>query len=139
MPVITIDGVPAMLPMMIFEQADPSHLRTYQEKRDLVDRSQKYSLKLFDDAEVGARLVRYTMEMAKVFRPFDYGRFEFRVDARTGDIRLLEVNLNCNLWSEKLFARAATLAGFSHRDLVETIVAESMIRQIRPSVRRNAA
>src|SRR3546814_2056198 len=37
-PVITLDGAPAMLPMMIFEQADPTHLRTYQEKRDLVDR-----------------------------------------------------------------------------------------------------
>lgn len=138
-PVITTDGVPAMLPMMIFEQADPSHLRTYQEKRDLVDRSQKYSLKLFDDAEVGARLVRYTMEMAEVFRPFDYGRFEFRVDFATGEIRLLEVNLNCNLWSEKVFGRAAIAAGFTQADLIETIVAESMIRQLVGFARRNAA
>ena len=138
-PVITIDGVPAMLPMMIFEQSDPSHLRTYQEKRDLVDRSQKYSLELFDDAEVGARLVRYTAEMAEVFRPFDYGRFEFRVDFTTGEIRLLEVNLNCNLWSEKVFGRAAIAAGFTQADLIETIVAESMIRQLAGLVQRNAA
>ena len=138
-PVITIDGVPAMLPMMIFEQSDPSHLRTYQEKRDLVDRSQKYSLELFDDAEVGARLVRYTAEMATVFRPFDYGRFEFRVDFTTGEIRLLEVNLNCNLWSEKVFGRAAIAAGFTQADLIETIVAESMIRQLAGLVQRNAA
>ena len=138
-PVITIDGVPAMLPMMIFEQSDPSHLRTYQEKRDLVDRSQKYRLELFDDAEVGARLVRYTAEMATVFRPFDYGRFEFRVDFTTGEIRLLEVNLNCNLWSEKVFGRAAIAAGFTQADLIETIVAESMIRQLAGLVQRNAA
>lgn len=138
-PVITCRGAPAMLPMMIFEQADPSHLRTYQEKRDLVDRSQKYSLKLFDDADIDARLIDYTARMADIFRPFDYGRFEFRVDFATGDIRLLEVNLNCNLWSEKVFGRAAVAAGFSQADLIETIVAESMIRQLVGFARRDAA
>ncbi len=48
-PVITIDGEPQILPMLIFRQSDPSHLRTYYEKRDLVDRSQKYSLDPFTD------------------------------------------------------------------------------------------
>lgn len=138
-PVITIDGEPAMLPMMIFEQADPAHLRTYQEKRDLVDRSAKYSLKLFDDAAMRGQLLAYTRKMADVFRPFDYGRFEFRVDFATGEIRLLEVNLNCNLWSEKVFGRAAVAAGFSQADLIETIVAESMIRQLVGFARRDAA
>ncbi|BBB12572.1 D-alanine--D-alanine ligase family protein [Sphingopyxis sp. FD7] len=138
-PVITLRGAPAMLPMMIFEQADPGHLRTYQEKRDLVDRSQKYRLKLFDDAAMAARLIDYTARMADVFRPFDYGRFEFRVDFATGEIRLLEVNLNCNLWSEKVFGRAAVAAGFSQADLIETIVAESMIRQLVGFARKDAA
>ena len=138
-PVITIDGDLAMLPMMIFEQADPRHLRTYQEKRDLVDRSAKYSLKLFDDAAMNARLIDYTKLMGEIFRPFDYGRFEFRVDFTTGEIRLLEVNLNCNLWSEKVFGRAAVAAGVSQVDLIETIVAESMIRQLVGFARRDAA
>lgn len=138
-PVITCRGEPAMLPMMIFEQADPGHLRTYQEKRDLVDRSQKYSLKLFDDPEIGARLTEYTRALAEIFRPFDYGRFEFRVDFSTGEIRLLEINLNCNLWSEKVFGRAAVAAGFTQADLIETIVAESMIRQLAGFARRDAA
>jgi D-alanine-D-alanine ligase len=129
-----------MLPMMIFEQADPTHLRTYQEKRDLVDRSAKYSLKLLDAPEIGARLAAMTVQMAEVFRPFDFGRFEFRVDFDTGEVRLLEVNLNCNLWSEKVFGRAAVAAGFSQADLIETIVAESMLRQLAPAAaRRDAA
>lgn len=137
-PVITLDGDPAMLPMMIFEQADPAMLRTYKEKRDLVDRV-GYCVKRFDDPAIGARIVEYVARLADVFRPFDYGRFEFRVDAATGDVRLLEVNLNCNLWSEKLFARSAVLAGFTHSALIETIVAESMIRQIIRTAQRNAA
>ncbi|MBB5708303.1 D-alanine-D-alanine ligase [Sphingopyxis panaciterrulae] len=139
-PVITLDGAPAMLPMMIFEQADPTHLRTYQEKRDLVDRSAKYSLRLFDDPELAARIADHTWQMAEIFRPFDYGRFEFRVDFATGEVRLLEVNLNCNLWSEKVFGRAAVAAGFTQADLIETIVAESMIRQSpAAAVQRDAA
>ncbi|OHC98542.1 MAG: phosphoribosylglycinamide synthetase [Sphingopyxis sp. RIFCSPHIGHO2_01_FULL_65_24] len=139
-PVITQSGEPAMLPMMIFEQADPTHLRTYQEKRDLVDRSAKYSLKLFDEPEIGARIAALTAQMTEVFRPFDFGRFEFRVDFATGEVRLLEVNLNCNLWSEKVFGRAAVAAGFTQADLIETIVAESMLRQLAPAAaRRDAA
>lgn len=137
-PVITLDGDPAMLPMMIFEQTDPAMLRTYKEKRDLVDRV-GYSIKRFDDPEIGAQIIDYTARLAEVFRPFDYGRFEFRVDCTTGDVRLLEVNLNCNLWSEKLFARSAAVAGFTHSALIETIVAESMIRQIVRTAQRNAA
>jgi len=138
-PVITLGGEPAMLPMMIFEQADPTHLRTYQEKRDLVDRSAKYSLRLLEGSPVAARIAELTAQMVEIFRPFDYGRFEFRVDFATGEIRLLEVNLNCNLWSEKVFGRAAIAAGFSQADLIETIVAESMIRQIGASERRKDA
>ncbi len=139
-PVITLGGAPAILPMMIFEQADPTHLRTYQEKRDLVDRSAKYSLRLFDDAELEARIAAHTRQMVEVFRPFDYGRFEFRVDFASGEVRLLEVNLNCNLWSEKVFGRAAVAAGFTQADLIETIVAESMIRQVEAAgARRDAA
>lgn len=138
-PVITIDGAPAMLPMMIFEQADPTHLRTYQEKRDLVDRSAKYSLKLLDAPGIGERIAAMTTQMAEIFRPFDFGRFEFRVDFETGDVRLLEVNLNCNLWSEKVFGRAAVAAGFSQADLIETIVAESMLRQLAPAAARKDA
>ena len=138
-PMITIDGVPAMLPMMIFEQADPTHLRTYQEKRDLVDRSAKYSLKLLDAPEIGERIAAMTTQMAEIFRPFDFGRFEFRVDFDSGEVRLLEVNLNCNLWSEKVFGRAAVAAGFSQADLIETIVAESMLRQLAPAAMRRVA
>lgn len=128
-PVITSGGVPTLLPMMIFEQRDPTHLRTYQEKRDLVDRRQKYCLSLFEDSRFTALIAALTARMIDVFAPFDYGRFEFRIDVASGAIHLLEVNLNCNLWSEKVFGRAAVAAGFSQSDLIETILTESVLRQ----------
>jgi D-alanine-D-alanine ligase len=128
-PVIIANGRPTIMPMMQFLQADPAHLRTYYEKRDLVDRSNKYSLVAYDRPAMVERIAAMTDTMIKVFEPFDYGRFEFRVNDETGDIQFLEVNLNCNLWSEKVFGRSAILAGMTQEELIETIVAESLIRQ----------
>jgi D-alanine-D-alanine ligase len=127
-PVITLAGRPHIMPMMLFEQADASHLRTYAEKRDLTDRSHKYRLVHFDDSVLARSIEAMTRELITVFEPFDYGRFEFRVDEISGDIQFLEVNLNCNLWSQKVFGRSAALAGISQHELIETILAESLIR-----------
>ena len=126
-PVITV-GDPVILPKMIFRQADPDHLRTYYEKRDLVDRSAKYSLDSFEDEAVSEKISEYTRLLYAEYRPFDYGRWEFRVNEQTGEVNFLEVNLNCNLWSEKVFGRAATLAGLTQAELIETILADSRRR-----------
>lgn len=128
-PVIHCGGLPTIMPMMLFEQTDPSHLRTYQEKRDLVEREQKYRLVPFEGSEWAPKIAEYTKMMAGIFFPFDYGRFEFRLDERNGKLHMLEVNLNCNLWSQKVFGKSAELAGWSHADLIETILCESLMRQ----------
>ena len=128
MPVVTVNGEPVILPMLIFRQADPSHLRTYEEKRDLVDRSQKYSLDPFENKDMIAQITEYTQKAMQEYRPFDYGRFEFRVNEETGEITFLELNLNCNLWSQKVFGRAAKLAGWTQEALIETLVAEGLAR-----------
>lgn len=128
-PVITKDGAPYIMPMMLFEQADPSHLRTHEEKRDLADRAGKYELHPFTDEALGRRIRAMTQAMIDVFWPFDYGRFEFRVDEVTSEINFLEVNLNCNLWSAKVFGRSAGLMGWSQHELIQTILGESLLRQ----------
>ena len=128
-PVITVDGEPVILPMLMFEQADPSHLRTYYEKRDLVDRAQKYKLVPFGAGEQWySRIHELTREILTEFVPFDYGRFEFRLDREGGKVQFLEVNLNANLWSEKVYGRSAQLAGWSQSELIETILCESLRR-----------
>ena len=45
-----------------------------------------------------------------------------------GRIAFLEVNLQANLWSAKVYGRSAALAGLSQAELVETILAESLRR-----------
>jgi len=125
---ITIDR-PVMLPMLIYEREDTQRLWTYYEKRDLIQNNEKSSLKQMDDPEFGPRIADYAAKVAAVFEPFDYGRIEFRLDRDKGEVNFIEINLNCNLWSEKVMAKAAAAAGFSHADLLETILSESMRRQ----------
>ena len=127
-PVITVGGDPFVMPMMLFEQADPSHLRTYYEKRDLVERAQKYQLVDFEDARIQPLIEAHTRNLIGEFFPFYYGRYEFRVDLEKGDVQFLEVNLNCNLWSEKVFGRSAKRHGWTQEQLIETILAESLGR-----------
>ena len=127
-PVITVDGEPVVMPMMLFEQADPTHLRTYYEKRDLVEREHKYRLVPFADEVWTPVIADFTRRIAEEFRPFDYGRFEFRLDRERGQVDFLEVNLQANLWSEKVFGRSAALAGLSQPQLIETILHEGLRR-----------
>ena len=128
-PVITCAGRPSIMPMMLFEQADPRHLRSYEEKRDLVEREQKYRLVPLGETQAANRIAGYVRDLADIFFPFDYGRFEFRLDPQTGEIHFLEVNLNCNLWSQKVFGKSAELMGWSQDNLIETILCESLQRQ----------
>ncbi|GGC38576.1 hypothetical protein GCM10011371_27490 [Novosphingobium marinum] len=127
-PVLEMHGVPHIMPPMLFRQADPTHLRTHEEKRDLVDRSQKYELVPFEAADAWPQIQAMTGKLVEIFRPFDYGRFEFRFDERTGEANLLEVNLQCNLWSQKVYGRSAVLMGWSQEDLIESLMAESLRR-----------
>lgn len=128
-PVITCGGQPAILPMICFEQTDPSELRTYEEKRDLADQLGSYRTVPFDSQPWVDTIAEHTRKLAGAVFPFDYGRFEFRLDESTGTLNFLEVNLNCNLWSRKAFTKAASLLGWSHADLIETILCESLMRQ----------
>jgi D-alanine-D-alanine ligase len=125
--VITIDGRPVILPTQIVEQHDPDHLRTYGEKRNLTP-GQAYAIRPLGDARRCNLAADYARAVMAEFMPFDYGRFEFRLDTSSGEILFMEVNLNCNLWSRKTIAMAAAQIGFSHTDLIETILAESLGR-----------
>ncbi|GMN14375.1 phosphoribosylglycinamide synthetase [Altererythrobacter sp. MTPC7] len=125
---ITINDRPTALPMLWYEREDTQKLWTYYEKRDLVQNTEKAALKRFEHADLAAKVEDYAKRVAQEFVPFDYGRIEFRVDLKTGDINFIEINLNCNLWSEKVMAKAAAQAGFSHADLLETLLAEAWRR-----------
>ncbi|WP_229955439.1 D-alanine--D-alanine ligase family protein [Parasphingorhabdus litoris] len=128
-PMMLSAGDPVLCPMFMNRQADPTRLRSYAEKRDLTDQGGDYEMILFDDPEWTSRIGQLTRQMAQVFHPFDYGRFEFRINPETGEMIFLETNLNCNLWSQKTFGWVSRQMGWTHAELVETILIESMWRQ----------
>ncbi|MBV7256919.1 phosphoribosylglycinamide synthetase [Pacificimonas sp. WHA3] len=126
--VITMNGKPIILPTQMNVQADPTILRTYEEKRNLSDGPQRYKMVPYDDPEWLPQIYEYTYKLLPEYLPFDYGRWEFRLDPESGTLMFLEVNLNCNLWSKKTISISAGLAGMSHAELIETILAESLSR-----------
>lgn len=126
--VITMGGEPFILPTMIVEQHDPQELRSYDEKRDLGSGQKTYAIKPFHDHRQAQQLEAAARNLMSEFAPFDYGRFECRLDVRTGEFLFLEINLNCNLWSRKTISLAARLIGWSHEQLIETILCESLGR-----------
>lgn len=128
-PVIGGDG-PWLLPPMGYFPDEPGRLRSYEEKRGLGgERVDEDPLRLVDEPALVERLHRETAKLLRELWPFDYGRFEYRYDPATGDLRFMEVNLSCNLWSRKTISRSARSVGLSHSELVETIVAHSLKRQ----------
>lgn len=126
-PVVGAEG-PWMLPPMAYLPEDPERVRSYQEKRNLVAVTDDPLEPVRDEALL-ERLAAYTAALLRDLWPFDYGRFEYRYDPASGNLRFMEVNLSCNLWSKKTISRAAGTLGVSHEALVETIVAHSLARQ----------
>jgi D-alanine-D-alanine ligase len=126
-PVIGAQGS-RILPAMAYAPDDLGQFRSYEEKRALVPTGDD-PLHAVEDSDLLARLQSQTRALMTELWPFDYGRFEFRYDPASGDLRFMEVNLSCNLWSKKTISRAARLVGMDHAALLETIVAHSMMRQ----------
>lgn len=124
MPVIGAAG-PTFLPIMTFEH-DPDVLRTYEEKRGFSE--SRAELVPLEEGELAETLRGYVRRLIPELWPFDYGRFEFRINRATGDVHFLEVNLQANIWSKRVIGQSARLAGLEHPDLIETIVCHSLIR-----------
>ena len=128
-PFIAIGGKAVQLPMLWYERSDTETLWSHQEKRVLIETNEVDTLKAFDYPELAPLAADYAARGAREFLPFDDGRIEFRVNFDTGLMEFIEINLNCNLWTKKVMAKSAARAGFSHADLLETILAEAWIRE----------
>ncbi len=122
-------GEPWILPPMAYKPENLTKLRSYEEKRGLVETEELDPLEPVEDPTLVGRLRQLVAPLIKEFWPFDYGRFEFRYDPETRALSFMEVNLSCNLWSRKTISRSAQTLGLSHEQLVDTIVRHSMGRQ----------
>ncbi|MGB6230720.1 MAG: hypothetical protein WBF53_11415 [Litorimonas sp.] len=119
------DGGPALLPVMIYDGEDV-RLRTYREKRF---RESDTEWTVCDDEALAERVRDNVRRLMPEIWPFDFGRFEFKYSPETGDIHFIELNMSCNLWSKKTVSNSWRSLGHSHAELIETILAGSLLRQ----------
>lgn len=120
-------GEPVWLPVMKYVSADDDRIRTYEEKRGLVPSSEGFHP--LGDLDVSALATEAAARMIPEIWPFDYGRFEFKYDPESGALAFLELNMSCNLWSRKTLGLSWRSLGWSHAELVETILCHSLLRQ----------
>lgn len=66
----------------------------------------------------------------RAFGPIDYFRMDYRIDPATGSRKLIEVNICCYIGKSGPFAMGAKRLGFSHGDLMKSILHYSYGRQI---------
>lgn len=126
-PVIGADG-PWVMPVIKVNVPDPDVVRSYEQKRNL-DPEDNIQLLVSKDEALTARLRDEVQKVLPEIWPFDYGRFEFKYDAETDELNFIELNLSCNLWSTKSMSVSFRSFGRTHAELVETIVAHSLLRQ----------
>ncbi|MEM7524870.1 MAG: phosphoribosylglycinamide synthetase [Pseudomonadota bacterium] len=118
---------PVFLPVMKYTSDDNDRLRTYEEKRGLVPTTEGFSP--FHEPEMTGLVIGEVRKMMPEIWPFDYGRFEFKVNPETMESSFIEVNMSCNLWSRKTLSLSWQSLGYTHRELVETILVGSLLRQ----------
>ncbi|MEL7188854.1 MAG: phosphoribosylglycinamide synthetase [Pseudomonadota bacterium] len=115
-----------LLPLMRFDY-DPKAVRYYEEKRGLTDSNAQLAQET--DPDIIAHVHKMTAPLIAELSPFDYGRFEFRLNTQTGAISFIEVNLQCNIWQPRVIGTSARIAGLEYPELLETILAYSMLRR----------
>lgn len=121
------EGGAMFLPVMQYTSDDDDRLRTYEEKRGLKPTTEGFTPCL--DQQLCAVVLSEARKLIPEIWPFDYGRMEFKVRPDTGETAFLELNMSCNLWSRKTLALSWRSLGYTHAELVETILAHSLIRQ----------
>lgn len=121
------NGAPVLLPVMKYGSLEDDRLRTYEEKRGLKPSTEGFAP--VNDARLSALVEAETRKLLPEIWPFDYGRLEFKVSPETGETTFLEINMSCNLWSKKTVSLSWRSLGYSHAELVETILCHSLLRQ----------
>ena len=126
---ITVPCVGAGDPWILYPMKNPSHdelnIVTYEQKRGFEGGS---SIELFNRHEQFQELYSYTEKLNSMIWPYDYARFDYRIDP-DGKVWALEFNMSCNLGAGRAVVQSARLLGYQQADIVESVLANSLERQ----------
>lgn len=126
---VTVPSVGAGKPWILYPMLNPSqdalNIVTYEQKRGFKGGS---SIEYFADHPNFPELIDYTKKCNSMIWPYDYGRFDYRIEPN-GKVWALEFNLSCNLGQGRAIIESAKTLGVSQQDIVETVLANSLERQ----------
>lgn len=126
---VTVPSIGAGKPWILYPMLNPAHddlnIVTYEQKRGFKGGS---SIEVFDRREEFPELVDYTKQINSYIWPYDYGRFDYRIEPN-GKVWALEFNLSCNLGSGRAIVQSARALGYDQIDIVESVIANSLERQ----------
>ncbi|GHF11865.1 hypothetical protein GCM10017044_02150 [Kordiimonas sediminis] len=118
-------GKPWILPPMLNPSQGDLNIVTYEQKRGFQGGS---SIEVFEDAAKYPELIDYTKTSNSMIWPFDYGRYDYRIEPN-GKVWALEFNLSCNLGSNRAIIQSAKSLGYEQVDIVESVLANAIERQ----------
>ncbi len=126
---VTVPCVGAGDPWLLYPMKNPSqgdlNIVTYEQKRGFEGGS---SIELFKRHEQFPELYEYTKLTNSMIWPYDYSRFDYRIEP-SGKVWALEFNMSCNLGQGRAIIESAKLLGHSQKDIVESVLANSLERQ----------
>lgn len=126
---VTVPVVGAGYPWVLFPMensaGDPLNMVTYAHKRGFREGS---SIRPFAEHRNYPELIGFTRQINNMIWPYDYGRFDYRITP-DGKVFALEYNISCNLGSNRAIVQSANLLGYQQKDIVESVLANSLERQ----------
>ncbi|MFE4711924.1 hypothetical protein ACFRAM_13725 [Paenibacillus sp. NPDC056722] len=122
---LILDEKLAPLPLTPIKEESSKGVITYEHKRktDL-----GFSRQVCQDEKISKTLHKHVLDYYELVKPLDYARLDFIVTPK-GIPHFLEMNLCCNLGEQAAVALAAYSHGFTHSELVLTILERSLKRQ----------
>ena len=98
---------------------------TYYQKRKIED---GLTRSIETDTSLIKTLHKYSNKLVSVIQPIDYTRIDYIID-KCNNIYFMEFNVCCNLGKQSAFCLSARQEGLSQKDLVITILKNSLHRQ----------
>ncbi len=118
-------GKPWILYPMMNPATEGEFVVTYEQKRGFASVP---PIEFFKDHAKYPALVDYTKRINAMVWPYDYARFDYRIDP-TGKVWGFEFNVSCNLGAKRAICQSAKLLGYEQSDIVESVIANSLERQ----------
>ncbi len=93
------------------------------------EKLQDHDVREFENPDIEKSVKEHAKKLCSLLSPIDYFRMDYRYDAKSGRLVILEINVCCDINSFGSFVFAAKNNGLSQKGLVKKILEISLNRQ----------